>query len=129
MFHLITKDESGVSGAEYAVLLLLLVGGIVAGVNALSNATTGVFNNTANSISDAGASPTSATIVAAASDPTSSSIVAASDTTGSSSTAAASSSPPTPAISSPGNSAGAPGQEKQQQGASNAKPFAKGQNK
>jgi Flp pilus assembly pilin Flp len=59
MFKAIARDEAGASGAEYAILLLLLLNVLILGIGALSNATSGLLNNSANEIANAAKSGSS----------------------------------------------------------------------
>jgi Flp pilus assembly pilin Flp len=111
MFRYIGKDEAGVSAPEYAVLLLLLVAGIVVAVGALNAATSDVFNNAANGMSDAAATSGAGT---------------ASDAGPSSSPT---NSPPSSNGGGHGNSDNAPGHTKSACSTSAAKCMAPGHNK
>lgn len=134
MFRHVAKDEGGVSAPEYAILLLLLVGGAVGAAGALNNATTGVFSNTANVISQIGNSGssssanTSATAAVSASPPTSSPPSPTSTPSPSPTNA-----PSPSAMGNHGRSDSSPGHEMQQQGpaasTNGAQGFAPGHNK
>src|SRR5215472_15533166 len=128
MFRHIARDEAGVSAPEYAVLLLLLVASLVVAIGALNGATTGLFNNAANGISDAGRNSGSpdGTSTASASSPTSG---GSSSPTGPTSQPSVTPPSPTGHPHDPHGRDRAPGQEKKSDDTTSAKTFAPGQNK
>lgn len=123
MFRHIGKDEAGVSGPEYAVLLLLLVGSLVVAANALNGATTSMFNNAANGINDAGASSGSRSFASNGSYPGPSSSPANSPPS------SPTNPPPSSDSGGPGKSDNAPGHQKSACSSPAAKCVAPGQNK
>ena len=99
MFKAITRDDTGASGAEYAILLLLLLNTLIFAIGALNNATSGVLNSAANDITNAGSG------VSVVADPRSTT---------------------PPSNTNPGRSTDAPGHEMQQSGSAPGAPGASG---
>ena len=132
MFRQIARDEGGVSAPEYAILLLLLVASLIVAVGALNDATTGVFNNTANGISEANGAGGSRSVASSGGTDTGSSSSSVTSSSSSGSTppnSTGSNWPPSSNRGGHGKAASAPGQEKNAADSANAKPFAPGQTK